>query len=311
MYIYNKNKGSLYFMNLSNKKNLILGLVIFMLIFGGITYHVYAIENLNQEIAETEEVVENLEQANINLSDQIKSKSTELEELESEYRHMGDELDTTQEELDAKEKEINDKQKEIEQLNRDLEAKLKREEADRILAETEKEIEKEENEKEQVATEKPKKSEPAVEEESTEAKVDNSTEDKSEILSEDKVAKSEQPSENEVETSSSKTKNTNIGTFKVTHYAVGDGLTPSTTTANGTEVANTIYSPEGYRIIAVDTSVIPMNTIVRVTINGNTFLAKASDTGSAINGKKIDLLVGSPSEARQKGLATATIEIVE
>ena len=87
-------------------------------------------------------------------------------------------------------------------------------------------------------------------------------------------------------------------------------MTPSTTTANGTEVANTIYSPEGHRIIAVDTSVIPMNTIVRVTMNGSSFLAKASDTGSAIKGNKIDLLVSSPSEAINNGVQTATIEIV-
>lgn len=93
-----------------------------------------------------------------------------------------------------------------------------------------------------------------------------------------------------------------IGTFQSTAYAVGDGMTPSVTTANGTNVANTIYSPEGYRIIAVDTSVIPMNSIVEVHIPGwAPFLAKASDTGSAINGNIIDLLVSSPSEAHSYG----------
>lgn len=93
-----------------------------------------------------------------------------------------------------------------------------------------------------------------------------------------------------------------IGTFQSTAYAVGDGMTPSVTTANGTNVANTIYSPEGYRIIAVDTSVIPMNSIVEVHIPGwAPFLAKASDTGSAINGNIIDLLVSTPSEALSYG----------
>ena len=93
-----------------------------------------------------------------------------------------------------------------------------------------------------------------------------------------------------------------IGTFQSTAYAVGDGMTPSVTTANGTNVANTIYSPEGYRIIAVDTSVIPMNSIVEVHIPGwAPFLAKASDTGSAIKGNIIDLLVSTPSEARTYG----------
>lgn len=92
-----------------------------------------------------------------------------------------------------------------------------------------------------------------------------------------------------------------IGTFNATAYAVGDGLTPSTVTANGTNVANTIYSG-GRRIIAVDTSVIPLGTTVEVHIPGwAPFTAVAADTGGAINGNKIDLLVGSPAEARNFG----------
>src|SRR5699024_5567649 len=93
-----------------------------------------------------------------------------------------------------------------------------------------------------------------------------------------------------------------IGTFNATAYAIGDGLTPSTVTANGTNVANTIYSG-GHRIIAVDTSVIPMNSVVEVHIPGwEPFTAVAADTGGAINGNKIDLLVGSPSEASNFGV---------
>lgn len=92
-----------------------------------------------------------------------------------------------------------------------------------------------------------------------------------------------------------------IGTFNATAYAIGDGLTPSTKTANGTNVANTIYSG-GRRIIAVDTSVIPMNSVVEVHIPGwEPFTAVAADTGGAINGNKIDLLVGSRSEALNFG----------
>ena len=134
--------------------------------------------------------------------------------------------------------------------------------------------------------------------------------DKSTVLSSNKASNSEQKKGSVSTSASSVSSNRTLGSFKVTSYAVGDGMTPSTTTANGTEVANTIYSPEGHRIIAVDTSVIPMNTIVRVTMNGNSFLAKASDTGSAIKGNKIDLLVSSPSEAIKNGVQTATIEIV-
>lgn len=92
-----------------------------------------------------------------------------------------------------------------------------------------------------------------------------------------------------------------IGTFNATAYAVGDGYTPGTVTANGTNVANTIYSA-GRRIIAVDPAVIPLGTTVEVHIPGwSPFQAVAADTGGAINGNKIDLLVSSPSEARNFG----------
>ena len=98
-----------------------------------------------------------------------------------------------------------------------------------------------------------------------------------------------------------------LGTFQATAYAVGDGLTPSTVTANGTNVANTIYTPDGHRIIAADTSVLPMNSIVRIEVPGwAPFTAKISDTGSAINGHIIDILMASPQEAlsfgRQNGI---------
>lgn len=111
-----------------------------------------------------------------------------------------------------------------------------------------------------------------------------------------------------VERKESAPKDKRVATFEVTAYAIGDGLTPSTVTANGTNVANTIYSPEGYRIIAVDTSVIPMNSIVEVHIEGQApFKAKASDTGSAINGYIIDLLVDGVSTANNFGRQKAQI----
>lgn len=93
-----------------------------------------------------------------------------------------------------------------------------------------------------------------------------------------------------------------LGEFESTAYAVGDSLTPSDVTADGTDVSNTIYSPEGYRIVAVDPSVISMGSILNITIDGyGSFIAKASDTGGAIKGNKIDLLVGSPEEAMNFG----------
>ena len=93
-----------------------------------------------------------------------------------------------------------------------------------------------------------------------------------------------------------------IGTFQSTAYAVGAWGVPGTVTANGTDISKTILSPEGHRIIAVDTKVIPMNSVVRVEVPGmKPFNAKASDTGGAIKGNIIDILFSTPNEARQFG----------
>lgn len=67
-------------------------------------------------------------------------------------------------------------------------------------------------------------------------------------------------------------------------------------TAMGIDVRNsTTY--QGYGIIAVDTRVIPLGT--KVSINGRKYIA--GDTGGAIKGNKIDVLVGSVDEALQFG----------
>lgn len=76
-----------------------------------------------------------------------------------------------------------------------------------------------------------------------------------------------------------------IGKFKITHYA-GD-----TATSTGAR-------PTVGRTIAVDPRVIPYGS--RVIINGHTYIAE--DCGGAIKGNKIDIFVGSESEAYRKGV---------
>lgn len=98
------------------------------------------------------------------------------------------------------------------------------------------------------------------------------------------------------------TKGDLIGTFSATAYAVGAWAVPGTVTANGTDISESIYTKDGHRIIAVDTNVIPMNSIVTVEVPGQKpFTAKASDTGGAIKGNIVDILFGSVSEAKQFG----------
>src|SRR5690625_2973503 len=81
-------------------------------------------------------------------------------------------------------------------------------------------------------------------------------------------------------------------------------------TATGIDVRQSLYH-EGKRVIAVDPSVIPLGSTVRVTLgNGDSFEEIAGDTGGAIKGSRIDVLVASKVEARRLGRQSATVEII-
>ncbi|MDV2583261.1 ubiquitin-like domain-containing protein [Alkalibacillus haloalkaliphilus] len=81
-------------------------------------------------------------------------------------------------------------------------------------------------------------------------------------------------------------------------------------TATGVDVNNTIHH-NGMRVIAVDPSVIPLYSIVEVKTPSETFTAIALDTGGAIVGNKIDILVDSRSEAMNWGRRTVQVRVIE
>lgn len=80
-------------------------------------------------------------------------------------------------------------------------------------------------------------------------------------------------------------------------------------TVTGYDVTNTIYY-NGYRIIATDTNEIPLYSIVRITYDNISFDAICLDTGGAIKGKTIDLLVKSYNEAIQFGRKNVQVEVI-
>ncbi|HAM79577.1 3D domain-containing protein [Ornithinibacillus bavariensis] len=82
-------------------------------------------------------------------------------------------------------------------------------------------------------------------------------------------------------------------------------------TMSGYDVRNTIYSPEGYRVIAVDPNFIPLGTLVEIEANGERFKAKAMDIGGAIKGRKIDLLIGSVSDAYKWGVREVRLRVIK
>ena len=99
--------------------------------------------------------------------------------------------------------------------------------------------------------------------------------------------------------------------FEATAYAIGGWAVPSTMTAMGTEISNTIYTSSGYRIIATDPNTIPMGTVVRVTYSdGTTFLAQADDVGGMIVGNIIDILYDNVADALAFGRQNITVEFI-
>ncbi|MFJ7648715.1 3D domain-containing protein [Lysinibacillus sp. NPDC097279] len=74
-------------------------------------------------------------------------------------------------------------------------------------------------------------------------------------------------------------------------------------TANGTD----IRSNPNLKVIAVDPRVIPLGTKVWVEGYGE---AVAADTGGAIKGNKIDVFIPSDGQARNWGVRTVTVKIL-
>lgn len=82
-------------------------------------------------------------------------------------------------------------------------------------------------------------------------------------------------------------------------------------TATGLDVSNTIYHG-GRRIIAVDPNVIKLGSTGTLTLStGQTYRVTAQDTGGAIKGARIDLLVSSESEANRLGRQSAVLKLDE
>ena len=83
-------------------------------------------------------------------------------------------------------------------------------------------------------------------------------------------------------------------------------------TATGVNVKNKI-THNGNRIIAVDPSVIPLHSLVKVyPNNGAPFYAVAEDTGGAIKGNKIDILISTndTNKAFSFGRQNVKVEIL-
>lgn len=98
--------------------------------------------------------------------------------------------------------------------------------------------------------------------------------------------------------------------YEVTAYTAfcDSGCTGVTTT--GLDVSNTVYH-EGKRIVASDPNVLPMGTELTIELgNGQQFEAITADTGGAIKGNRLDLLVNSKEEAIEFGRQELDVRVL-
>lgn len=80
-------------------------------------------------------------------------------------------------------------------------------------------------------------------------------------------------------------------------------------TKTGVDVRDTI-THDGRRVVAVDPAVIPLGSDVTLTFeDGSTMKATAQDVGGAINGREIDILVGSVDEALRFGRQKVEVSV--
>ncbi|QNM43726.1 3D domain-containing protein [Shouchella clausii] len=100
-------------------------------------------------------------------------------------------------------------------------------------------------------------------------------------------------------------------TYEATAYIALCDSGCSGITSTGIDVRGSIYHG-GDRIIAVDPSSIALGSRVEVRLaDGTTFTAQAQDTGAAIKGAKIDVLVATEAEAWNFGRQSVEVRILE
>lgn len=96
--------------------------------------------------------------------------------------------------------------------------------------------------------------------------------------------------------------------FEATAYTAFCNTGCTGVTATGLDVSNTIYAPSGRRVIAADPAVLPLGSVVTVSLsNGVAFEAEVADVGGAIRGNRIDILTASKAEAVRFGRQAVTI----
>src|SRR5699024_5904175 len=100
-------------------------------------------------------------------------------------------------------------------------------------------------------------------------------------------------------------------TFVATYYTATCDTGCTGVTASGLDVSGGKTSHNGRKILAADPSVLPIDTVVKVTNpDGSSYEGIVKDTGGNINGNRLDVLVGSESEANSSGRHDVKVKVI-
>lgn len=253
---------------------------------------------LRQEKADLNKEVTKEQEKNSELTDQIFNLNQSLEKEHSTKKKQKGTINDLNKENDKLNKVIEDKTKKI--IN--LEAK-KKAEKERKLA-IKQNNSKSKNDGKDNGNTKSKNDGNTKNKESNKTKSINTSKDKSKNIVNNNIKSNKK--DNSVKQTSNKVKgNYRTLSMEITNYVAMCNTGCTGITFTGIDVRNTIYHPSGHRIVAVDPSVIPLGSIVEV--DGVKY--KAADTGGAIKGNKLDLLVSSRSQAINFGRQTKQVKI--
>jgi 3D (Asp-Asp-Asp) domain-containing protein len=97
--------------------------------------------------------------------------------------------------------------------------------------------------------------------------------------------------------------------MRFTHYTARCSGCSGKTRWGEHDVRRTVYY-KGMRVVATDPKVIPPYSIIQFELDGRKVKAIALDTGSAIKGNRIDLLVRSEREASRRGVQMKNVKIL-
>lgn len=265
------------------KNNIVAGLSLALLIItsGGWIVSNDTNQELQEIVVDKNKTIEQKSTEIANLDDVIVLKDKKLEAEQKVIEKQKDQLQKNKKAIQEKDKELKANKEKIDKLNKELKKKPKV--VEKVVYKEVKVNFKEEKKGSGVAVKSEANKQVAVEK--------------------------QKPTRRVTVSRSSGEKARVAVAFSMTSYIAMCDTGCTGITATGIDVRNT-STYNGHRIIAVDPTIIPLWSIVRVNTASGSFTAIALDTGGAIKGHKIDFLVRSQSEAISNGRQAVSIEII-